>query len=584
MPSLLDPIPNSPFYSTPSYNVSTPSGSLILGTGLSVTPQGVIVGASSLGGTVTRVTAGPGLSTNGTTTGGMLTTIGTLYLLPPQGANLGGVKAGANVNIAADGTISVATPGTGTINTVNVGTGLTGGGSTPTITINLSTASTTQFGGVIVNPTGGISVTGGSISLTAASPTQVGGVALATPAEAINGSNNTKAVTPAGLAAKVASTTAPGIVQLSDVANLTSSTLAATPTAVKTAYDAALAAQATANAALPKAGGTMTGVITFSSSQTFPGVAFPIATTNSLGVVSVGPGLAVNSSGVLSTSNVGTVTAVTAGPGLGSPASGNTISTSGTIRLLAPTTDGLQLGGVKAGSNINIAFDGTISVPGSNFIASNNPFAFNGYIFPAPLASPSLPFPGTDGQVLTVLDNVAGTVGWTNAGTLQSVTAGTGITVVSTPTTATVSLTTIPSITPGNYGGTALIPTLAINAYGQITSTGLANPFTPFQTPTITAPFILVLDFTTNDTNWQWTLQGNTTIQNPLNAVSGQTGHLLITQNPLVTYGLVWGTSWKFQNFAPYSGNSTLAAVDLIEFTVVAGNYIIVTNIVENIG
>jgi len=584
MPSLLDPIPNSPFYSTPSYNVSTPSGSLILGTGLSVTPQGVIVGASSLGGTVTRVTAGPGLSTNGTTTGGMLTTIGTLYLLPPQGANLGGVKAGANVNIAADGTISVATPGTGTINTVNVGTGLTGGGSTPTITINLSTASTTQFGGVIVNPTGGISVTGGSISLTAASPTQVGGVALATPAEAINGSNNTKAVTPAGLAAKVASTTAPGIVQLSDVANLTSSTLAATPTAVKTAYDAALAAQATANAALPKAGGTMTGVITFSSSQTFPGVAFPVATTLSLGVVSVGPGLAVNSSGVLSTSNVGTVTAVTAGPGLGSPASGNTISTSGTIRLLAPTTDGLQLGGVKAGSNINIAFDGTISVPGSNFIASNNPFAFNGYIFPAPLASPSLPFPGTDGQVLTVLDNVAGTVGWTNAGTLQSVTAGTGITVVSTPTTATVSLTTIPSITPGNYGGTALIPTLAINAYGQITSTGLANPFTPFQTPTITAPFILVLDFTTNDTNWQWTLQGNTTIQNPLNAVSGQTGHLLITQNPLVTYGLVWGTSWKFANFTPYAGNTTLAAVDLIEFTVVAGNYIIVTNIVENIG
>jgi hypothetical protein len=78
MPSILDPIPNSPFYSTPSYNVSTPSGSLILGTGLSVTPQGVIVGASSLGGTVTRVTAGPGLSTNGTTTGGMLTTIGTL--------------------------------------------------------------------------------------------------------------------------------------------------------------------------------------------------------------------------------------------------------------------------------------------------------------------------------------------------------------------------------------------------------------------------------------------------------------------------------------------------------------------------
>ena len=121
-----------------------------------------------------------------------------------------------------------------------------------------------------------------------------------------------------------------------------------------TANSNALAAQATANAALPKAGGTMTGVITFAPAQTFPGVAFPVATTNSLGVISVGPGLNVNPSGVLSTANNGTVTSITAGPGLGAPASGNVISTAGTLRLLPPTTDGVQLGGVKAGANISI--------------------------------------------------------------------------------------------------------------------------------------------------------------------------------------------------------------------------------------
>jgi hypothetical protein len=381
----------------------------------------------------------------------------------------------------------------------------------------------------------------------------------------------------------VASTLNPGIVQLSDNASLTSSILAATPTAVKTAYTAAQAAQATANAALPKAGGTMTGVIVFSPSQTFPGVAFPIATTNSLGVVSVGPGLSVNSSGVLSTANVGTVTAVTAGPGLGSPASGNTISTSGTIRLLAPSTDGLQLGGVKAGANIAIAFDGTISVPGTNFIASNNPFPFNGYVWPAALASPSLPFPGVDGQVLTVIDTVAGTIGWTSTGTLQSVVAGPGLSVTSTPTTATVSLTTIPSITPGNIGGQALIPTLAVNAQGQITSMGEANPFAPFQTPSVTAPFILVLDFDGNNTNWAWTLQGNTTIQSPVNAVSGQTGALLITQNPLSTYSVNWGTSWKFGNLYLFSG-AGLAEVTMYKFTVVSPNYIVIDTIVPGIG
>jgi len=573
MSSILDPIPNSPFYSPASYNVSTSSGSLVLGSGLSVTDDGTLLVASALGGTVSQITAGIGLS------GGTITTTGTINLVPATNVSLGGVKVGANLLIAPDGTLSALPPGTGTVNNIILSSGLTGGGAGPGVTINLSPASTTQFGGVVIGS--GINVVGGLISLASATTTSEGGVQLATGAEVIAGTNNTKAITPVALAAKVASTLQPGLVQLSDVANLTSSTLAATPTAVKTAYDAAVAAQTTATAALPKTGGTMTGVITFSPSQTFPGVAFPVATANSLGVVSVGSGLSINSSGVLSTSNVGTVTAVTAGAGLGSPATGNVITTSGTLQLLPPT--GTSLGGVKAGANISIAFDGTISVPGSNFIASNNPYAFNSYIFPAPLASPALPFPGVNGQVLTVLDNVLGTVGWTSTGTLQSVTAGTGITVVSTPTTATVSLTTVPSITPTDVGGTTLIPTLSVNQYGQITSIGEANCYPPFQTPSITAPFNLTLDFTTNSTNWQWTLQNNTVVMNPLNAQSGQQGSLLITQNPLSTYSITWGSSWKFPNFSPFTG-AGLAEVTLLKFTVVASNFIVIDTIVTNIG
>ena len=61
-----------------------------------------------------------------------------------------------------------------------------------------------------------------------------------------------------------ASTTGTGAVQLSDSTSSTSITEAATANAVKTAYDAAVAAQATADAALPKAGGSMSGNITFS--------------------------------------------------------------------------------------------------------------------------------------------------------------------------------------------------------------------------------------------------------------------------------------------------------------------------------
>ncbi len=57
-----------------------------------------------------------------------------------------------------------------------------------------------------------------------------------------------------------ASTSAAGIVQLNDTTASTSTSQAATANAVKAAYDLA-------NAALPKAGGTMTGVITYAAAQ-----------------------------------------------------------------------------------------------------------------------------------------------------------------------------------------------------------------------------------------------------------------------------------------------------------------------------
>jgi hypothetical protein len=307
-----------------------------------------------------------------------------------------------------------------------------------------------------------------------------------------------------------------------------------------------------------------------------------------LGVIRIGPGLSINSSGIVSTTNNGTVTSVTPGPGLGAPATGNAITSAGTIRLLPPTTDGIQLGGVRQGANISIAFDGTISVPGGNFIASNNEYAYNSYIWPIPNAPgpgpiPLPPCPGQVGQVLAIANQTTGQLVWKSAGTLSSVIAGPGLTVSSTSAAATVSITPIPSITPGNVGGTALIPTLAINAYGQVVSSGLANPFAPFQTPSVTAPFVLVLDFDGNNTNWSWTLQGNTTIQNPANAVPGQTGALLITQNPLSTYSIIWGNSWKFGNLYLYSG-PTLAEVVMYKFTVVSPNYIVIDTIIPGIG
>ena len=63
----------------------------------------------------------------------------------------------------------------------------------------------------------------------------------------------------AGSKITTGTTSAVGVLQLTDSATSTSATTAATPAAVKIAKDAADAAATTANAALPKAGGTMTG-------------------------------------------------------------------------------------------------------------------------------------------------------------------------------------------------------------------------------------------------------------------------------------------------------------------------------------
>ena len=76
------------------------------------------------------------------------------------------------------------------------------------------------------------------------------------------GGTMTGALTFAG-AQPTATTSAANIVQLTDSTSSTSVTTAATPASVKTANDAAVAAQTTANAAVVRAGDTMTGALAF---------------------------------------------------------------------------------------------------------------------------------------------------------------------------------------------------------------------------------------------------------------------------------------------------------------------------------
>ena len=137
--------------------------------------------------------------------------------------------------------------------------------------------------------------------------------------------DNTTPTTPI-IGINTASTTQAGATTLNDTVTSTSAVLAATANAVKTAYDAAVAAQVTATAALPKAGGTMTGDIVFNSTQTFPVSGIQDATTAQKGIVQIGANVTVSA---------------------------------GTISIADSTTS--VKGVVQVGTNIDVA-SGTISV------------------------------------------------------------------------------------------------------------------------------------------------------------------------------------------------------------------------------
>jgi hypothetical protein len=168
------------------------------------------------------------------------------------------VQVGSNIQVSS-GTISVNTATSGQLGVVQVGTNIQVSGGT----ISVNTATTGQLG--LVQVGSNIQVSGGTISVNAASTTQS------------------------------------GVVQLSDSVSSTSTTLAGTANAVKTAYDLA-------NAALPKSGGTMTGAITFAAGQTLPASSIQDATTSQKGVVQVGTNIQV-SSGTISVDSASTTAA-----------------------------------------------------------------------------------------------------------------------------------------------------------------------------------------------------------------------------------------------------------------------------------
>ena len=183
----------------------------------------------------------------------------------------------------------------------------------------------------------------------------------------------------------------PGILSLIDNVDSSDQTVAGSAKAVKTAYDRgetgvtnAAAAQATADAALPLVGGTMTGNITFNGSQAFPA---PLPGGSTTQVQFNNAGALDGSANLVLNGTVTTATALVAG-GLTYPTadgtSGQVISTNGSGVLTFTTVSGgggspagldtqVQFNdGGSFGANANLVFNDTTNTLGVTAISALN--------------------------------------------------------------------------------------------------------------------------------------------------------------------------------------------------------------------
>jgi hypothetical protein len=220
-PSFLIPIPNSPFYWPPTFGLNTPTGLLIVGSGLAVSGNYLNVTGGGGGGGVSEVTAGVGIVTNPATgiidTGTIgLATVGiaaasydyvrrvsfdafgrlnappTLYATPPvltgaypaKGAILAASGAGVPVNVAIGGPGTVLTadpasatgvrwvlPSPGGVETI-AGSGSISVIGTTNAIIGVAIASATTVG--VMQPGTGLTATAGIVSVNSGSVGQAG--------------------------------------------------------------------------------------------------------------------------------------------------------------------------------------------------------------------------------------------------------------------------------------------------------------------------------------------------------------------------------------------------------------------------
>ena len=423
-------------------------------------------------------------SFNGSLTGSEITAIvvNVAGTLTSEQATLSQIQ-----NYVLTGTAATATK-LATPRTIN-GTAFDGS-TNITIPTTIPAATTLALGGVIIpaTSTSGIVNNTGTISIASASSTQLGGVLIDNSTITINGSNQIQYVLP------TATSSVLGGVKPDGTTITNSSGAISVPTATSSSLG------------LVKVDGT---TITISAGS----ISVPTATTSVLGLVRADNTSITNSNGVLTATYSYTLPATTAstlgGVIVQSANISGLVNTTGTIVLAQASNT--QLGGVKIGTGISIAGDGTISatvyslptasqstlggvkVDGSTVTISGGTIsAVRPAATTTTLGEVIVPAVGTSG-----LTNSSGTIGLATAttGQLGGVTVD-GTTIAINGSTISVALISASKIAIGAYAGQTnqAANTIILNASGSAVNgiSAQANSFyvNPIRSTTPQAGFV----------------------------------------------------------------------------------------------